>query len=532
MIFKMATNNDYANDIALINMNDYMIKNIYKINGFKYYIRTKTENCAPTFLPTLGYIILAYETQNLEQTFDGLRKDANWNPKGFFIIVLKNEHIDKEKVTRLLVKNNAFNVSIITTSFNDNNIYSFGSKMDACNRPTNMELIGRCSDPDHKILIPERSLRSFQNCVFPIVSHNYWPFTYIYKNRRRAGVEMDFLNFVTKYAGVKFDIIRHYVDEDFGYVHINNCTFTGMLNHIETYEAEAAIGGYYLTENRYSALECTYPYFIEDIKVILIKPSISNIWYAVYEQLGYIAITCIILTFLVFCILVVTLSIFYGDRTDVTRDIFIVYGYFFNNIWRVKMRNDTALRIIVLNMLFYVIMINVATQAAVYSVTSHPIRPPIIKDVLTAIDTHQPIIHKYYVGRVELHGKEPRVCNTMLSCLQDVKDCETGLCTILPDTAFNYFVWQVQDESTEFYRTKDALTMGLQAMLFRPGSPVMPMFDKVGRMLWASGISNYILSRIEHKEMVKNISQTARREPKSKKCMGLQRSFIFYFLDT
>ncbi|XP_063629231.1 uncharacterized protein LOC134800678 [Cydia splendana] len=522
-------------DVTVINVDVELVKALYSLlpRPVRFVSRTFYWPNGAVFNDV--YVIQFEDIFIFEQGMDSVRRDPFWSPRAKFIIII--EHLENylQDVSDFLLRNHIYNVALVAYS-GDRNVlvYTFGNQYDQCNRPVlNMlETRFRCSDSEVQDRDIDEIFRSklkpkLLGCHVKFVSHNYWPFVSF---EGRDAIENYLLRLIREYEGITVELVDFGKVEQFG-SRLNNFTYTGMLHEIETYHVEGAIGGYYLTYDRMSNLDFIDPYIIDRHKIILPRAKLLNEWSGVLKQFGELALWAIFASFCIICVTVTLMGIFKKQVRDTSRDILIVWGYFFSNIGKQKAKSGIAYRMVLVNILIYVFIISYAAQASLLGATTHPIRDYQPKSPGEVVSNYQLLItpnlfnHLSRYSHFDLTNASTN-CNTTIDCMTKVMNGDHRLFTIASDMHIRSYVWKFADKNgeTKIHTIREPVGTLLKTMYLRRGSPLVGPLNKLLRRIYYSGLLQWFGNRLHFAERFKYKFRARRGKPQSLK--GLRGVFM------
>ncbi|XP_061718175.1 uncharacterized protein LOC133525803 [Cydia pomonella] len=460
------------------------------------------------------YVIRCEDYFAFAQGLDLVRRDPFWNPRAKFIITIEYMEDYLQVISEFLLDNHIYNVALVAYSQDQNMlVYTFENQYDECDRPI-IKLLKprfRCSDIHNididKIFTYEKKT-ILRGCRVKFVSHDYWPFVSFFEN---YAIENYLLKLIRDYEGITVELVDFGKSEYFG-GRLDNYTYTGMLHEIETYHVEGAVGGYSLNNNRMSNLDFIEPYMVNHYEIVIARAKLLWKWPAVLKQFGIGALLAIFGIFCIVCLTVTLMGIFNKQARDTSRDILIVWGYFFSNISQTqKAKSGVVYRMVLLSILVYVFVISYATQASLLSATTHPIRedqPNSAEEVISNYQvTVSPGLYAYLLRSPVINlNNVNTTCKRTVDCMMQVMvNYDQHLFTIVSDIYHKSYIWKFADENGEskIHTIREPIGTLLQTMYLRRGSSLTAPFNKLLRKVRSAGLLDRFTSRLHFSERLK-----------------------------
>lgn len=483
--------------IAMMAVDDVVAVQFYKIENNTFISRG--QNWDSYTLPFDVYIVMSKDIDDLKKKIDMLRNDYYWNPRQKFVLIFEHSFF-KNEATTFLRKYNIVNVVIIVKgSKGRHEIYGFGLDLDFCNKPLQIEFIGYCLKVEKNKIFPVRIPGKLDKCHITFMTHTFLPYTGTFRTGN-IGVEDYVIDMIHKALGITFDLVNHKTNEDFRSL-LSNGSFSGLLQSVSMYDTEGTIGGLQIRLERIAYFDFTYPYEISHVKVVVATTDFMGSWKAVLRQLSFVTLFLIFLCFVVFSIATTLLMIFPtfpNKKRDLLRNFLIVWGYFLNCSSVNNVNTNLSPRIIVIDVLFFTILLNCIIQALLSSATMKPLRDHQPTDISEVMESYYPAIHKSVK-----FSKPSVICNTVYECITKVRDSKgtsRALYARAPEINFNFLKWQFLDNLGHFqiHDLRESIGLEWQSICFVKGSTVLPDIQNVLNNIISSHLISHYLKILEH----------------------------------
>ncbi|KAH9639265.1 hypothetical protein HF086_014129 [Spodoptera exigua] len=487
-------------DITLMNMNnDLQLSAIHQVEGARFISRRflwDTENVSNVI-----YIVMSEDYIELANGLSKVTSDKFWNPSARFIIVVQNlKQYSLQDVADLLHTYNIYQkVSIISRYGDEYAIYKYNlTKPGDCLKTGHLKFWSLCSDYCSGKMIPPINKGSIRGCRYKFIAQNLWPFTNFDSSLK--GTEQYIISLFQKEYGVKIDLLEFTKVNKFGKP-VGNSTLI-MIEEVENNRVEGVVGGYVI-DSLYDGKNITYlyPMAIDHILIILARADYVDQWSAILSQ-SLSTFIVISLLFVIFCSAAIFLSLF-RSRSDVSRDILIVFGYLLNKTVVKRTASGWPQVCLFTTILFTAFIIPYAIQANLFSVTTRPVRGYEPKEFEDLKD-YTPALYTEWQRRIAFNNSHN--CGTRIECLRMVKNSpRKSFYTLISRLHLWIYQWLLTDShcSLGIYALKEPYMTVYRSIYVRRGSVLMNPINNFLLRIASGGIIRKHASDISYREKVK-----------------------------
>lgn len=497
IIEDIVSNDAFKVDVILLNADE-------TLNISKLQVMSKTRFVVRTFvwnrhkINNRIYVTSAADFETFQNGMKYTVREPYFNARANFVIVLNNftENYYKKMVS-FLMAHNIYNVSILARDDNDHGIYSFQSPMQPCHRRLKLVKISHCSSYERGHYIFPK-MKDIRGCKFQLLTYNVFPFINLDEPNEEGVEQRVFLHF-EKYSGVKIDLIPYSRTDKLGRL-VGNFTYTDILIKVLNNEAEGAVGSYFISSIWIEKYSYRYPLTTGHTMIVLPRADYEYTWHSFFIVNTW-AVILVFSLFICFSIAAVSLSLFPSYRTDIIRDILIVFGYFLNKVTVRKFKSGTTETIIATSFLLTIFIIPYTLQAYMWSVQTHPVRGVEVKDYA---DVRGQLIATSEWGTVLT--KNVKECESLLKCLKQVRDKkDKSYYTIATNEGFETCKWMIADEqcNLQVYKLKKPVIELMRTVYLRPGSLLLAPYNDFFFRVMSAGLIHQHYKELSYKELLK-----------------------------
>lgn len=475
ILSRIAELKTFITDVSLINNEDDVVKQLQGIPRLRF--NTRTQSWPNNTISNTIYVMNFKDYNDMKQGFAVTMNDYYWTPISNFLIILEHLEDNLNIITKFLLFNNLYNVTILSKEAHDYTIYTFQSPIHPCNHNSNLVRITPCSMYNGgSYIFPKIGNRDLRNCRFKLAAHNFYPMVNL-DNNKSEGLEQRIVQFFSERHNIVIDLVEYYKIDNMGRI-VGNYTYVDMLQMVRSNKVEGVFGGFFLDTGVVGKYFFAYPLLVDHMVLIMPRAIFFDLWQAVFHMAFY-TIMFVFSLIILFSVLAYLLALFPSREPDVVRDFIIVFGYFLNKITVREMKKGVAETLIICSLLFSVFIIPFTMQAFLSSVKTHPIRGFEVKLLEDITEQYQLIVPQAWTKDLLIESSQD--CVNRLDCLNKVMNSKDRMYyTIISELIFDTYQWMLKDKRCipEVYKLRSPLYSLLRTVYFRSGSVLAKPFDK------------------------------------------------------